>query len=365
MVKVFAPGVFDVFHVGHLGYLKQASQAGDHLIVGVQDDRAVRRQKSVDPVIPLADRMTIIEHLCFVDEVISYVDIFQGPLLTGLDVDVLAVGEEYGATELYPDQQRTLDFCQQNGVRVHRIPRTEHVSSTNIRQQLRGFWNSRAKLADDLVSGVTVLGSSQGDQQLTAERTAYEVGLVVNNVQDTDRKTLLDLGCGDGRQLVELAKHFDNVIGVDYAGELLKLAQRKLDAARLEAQLIESDAITFSTDTSVDAILLSGLLPYMDDNQIHQILNNLDNHVRDGVQLFVRTSIGTERRIDVVNQFSQELGARYTAYYRTHAEIVDLFLEHGWRLERSEMLGQHRADSGVKWYEFTANTESQRKRLAA
>lgn len=365
MVTVFVPGVFDVFHVGHLSYLKQAAAAGDYLIVGVHDDREVRRLKKIDPVIPLAERMAIIEHLRFVDEVISYVDVFQGPLLTGLGVDVLAVGEEYGVTNQYPDQRRTLQFCADHGIRVHRIPRTRHISSTIIRERLQTFWNSRSALVEDLPAGVTVLGTHQGDQRRIAEQTAQEVALVIDQVDSPGDKVLLDLGCGDGRQLVQLARSFRKVIGVDFAESLLDLARQRLDSAGLAGDLVLANAIEYEPDQPVDVFLLSGLLPCIDDVQAACVAEMLRHHSQAGRQLFVRTSIGLERRIDVVNQYSTELNSRYTAYYRTNEEILDLFARSGWRLERSEILYQHRADTGVKWYQFAAQTSAQTPRLAA
>lgn len=352
MVRVFCPGVFDVFHVGHLQYIKRASEAGDYLIVGVHDDREVKRCKGIEPVIPLAERMTIIEHLRCVDEVISYISIFQGPLLKALRIDVLAVGEEYGHNDRFPMQVDTLKYCQQNGIRIVHIPRTPHVSSTQIRARLKDFWRARASRLDALPAGVTVLGSFQGNQRKIAEETAREIRLVLDAVNTPHEKTLLDLGCGDGRLLAELSKEFASSIGVDFAGELLQIARQRVSNNAKPVELVESDVVEFQTDREVDVILLSGLLPCVDDEQVAQIARNLTRHVRPGVQLFLRTSIGIDRRIDVVNQFSEELGSYYTAYYRTNDEIVRLFALHGWRLESSLPLYQHRPDTGVWWYQF-------------
>ena len=143
MKRLFVPGVFDVFHIGHLNYLKNAAQHGDYIIVGVQEDRSVFKSKGVKPVIPLAERMCILESLRFVDEVISYTSVFQGPLFEGLGIDVFAVGEEYGQDDRYPDQKRTLAYCAEQGIEVARVQRTLGVSSTNIRGRLKEFWDSR------------------------------------------------------------------------------------------------------------------------------------------------------------------------------------------------------------------------------
>ena len=352
MKRLFVPGVFDVFHVGHLNYLKNAASQGDHVIVGIQDDRAVHKCKGVRPVIALHDRMAIIENLRFVDEVISYTAVFQGPLLAGLEIDVFACGEEYGNDERYPEQVRTLQYCQEHGIDVVRIPRTEQISSTQIRGRLKEFWESRSTLENELTAGVTVLGSFQGNQDKVSEETRREVELILSAVDIPEAKSLLDLGCGDGRQTALLANRFARTVGVDFSPGLLSLAEGRIAAQGGQATLIESDVASFRSPETFDVILLSGIIPCLDDLQMEDMLAGIQSMSHPGTSLLVRSSIGLEQRINVVNQFSQELKSRYTAYYRTPAEIEECFLKAGFQLQRHESLYQHREDSAVWWFEF-------------
>jgi hypothetical protein len=115
----------------------------------------------------------------------------------------------------------------------------------------------------------------------------------------------------------------------------------------------------------VDVVLLSGLLPSLDDLQAEQIAANLKKHARRGAQLLVRSSAGLAGRINVVNQFSEELGSYYTAYYRTHEEMARLFGRYGWQLERSLPLYQHRPDTGVWWYQFQSTAAQSYRPQAA
>ncbi len=358
MVTVFVPGVFDVFHIGHLNYLMRASEAGDCLVVGVQDDREVLRGKGASPVIPLAERMAILEQLRFVDKVISYISVSQGPLLESLGAEVFAVGEEYGQDERFPDQITSLNYCADHGIEVCRIPRTQGVSSTAVRSKLKEFWVSRAGLVKELHAGVTVLGSFSGKQDKVEEQTQREVGLVLEAVPDASEKTLLDLGCGDGRQLVPLCHHFKEATGVDYAEGLLEIAENRLAEENVKADLIESDAVGFRSNRSFDVVLLSGLFPCLDDAQAEQLLKNLNEYTNENSTVLVRTSIATDRRINVVNQYSAELSAEYTAYYRTHDEMLRMFQKQGWKLEKDCSLYQHRSDTGVWWYHFSPQIEA-------
>ena len=62
--------------------------------------------------------------------------------------------------------------------------------------------------------------------------------------------------------------------------------------------------------------------------------------------------MGLDRRVNVVSQFSQELNQRYTAYYRTVAEMEGLFEQAGWTGVKNQRLYQHREDTAVWWFQF-------------
>ena len=54
---VFCNGCFDVLHVGHVRYLEAAKALGDLLIVAVNSDEQVRKQKGEDrPLMPQDQR---------------------------------------------------------------------------------------------------------------------------------------------------------------------------------------------------------------------------------------------------------------------------------------------------------------------
>lgn len=213
-------------------------------------------------------------------------------------------------------------------------------------------------MAGTLSSGVTVLGSFRGDQGKVADETRVEVDKILGVIGDTAGKSLLGLGCGDGRHLMHLAPKFDRVVGVDYAGGLLELAEHRIEEAGGKAELVESDVSEYRAGETFDVLLLSGIIPCLDDQQMAGMLRNLGAMAAPASHLLVRSSIGTERRIDVVNQYSAELRSRYTAYYRTVDEIVEAFEAHGWACTNDAKLYQHRPDSAVWWFEFAGASAS-------
>ena len=65
----YAAGAFDLFHVGHLNILRQAKMHCDHLIAGVVSDDLIEITKGHRPVVSLRERMEIVEHIRYVDQV--------------------------------------------------------------------------------------------------------------------------------------------------------------------------------------------------------------------------------------------------------------------------------------------------------
>ena len=115
------------------------------------------------------------------------------------------------------------------------------------------------------------------------------------------RSTVLDAGCGGGRNLVFLLRHGFRVFGVDRSAEAVA-AVRAL-AAQLAPglppdhfRLSEVDALPFG-DASMDAVLSSAVLHFArDEAHFHAMIDEMWRVLRPGGLLFARlaSSIGIE-----------------------------------------------------------------------
>jgi D-glycero-beta-D-manno-heptose 1-phosphate adenylyltransferase len=91
-----ANGCFDVLHVGHVRYLKAARAQADVLVVGVNGDDSVRHLKGpARPILPEADRATLVAALRVVDHVVIFHEPDVTRLIQTLRPDVHCKGTDY------------------------------------------------------------------------------------------------------------------------------------------------------------------------------------------------------------------------------------------------------------------------------
>lgn len=93
---VFTNGAFDILHAGHVTYLEFARQQGDALVVGLNADVSVRRNKGDQrPVNPEADRARVLAALACVDYVVLFDEDEPAALVAELVPDVLVKGADW------------------------------------------------------------------------------------------------------------------------------------------------------------------------------------------------------------------------------------------------------------------------------
>jgi glycerol-3-phosphate cytidylyltransferase len=132
----YAPGAYDLFHVGHLNILKHAKRRCDYLIAGVVADDMLELTKGRRPIVPLAERMEIVRHISYVDEVVAEVVPDKVETWRSVGFDVIFKGDDWRGTPKGDRLER--DFAAV-GVEVIYFPYTMHTSSTALRRALAAF----------------------------------------------------------------------------------------------------------------------------------------------------------------------------------------------------------------------------------
>src|SRR5215207_78840 len=93
---VFTNGVFDILHPGHVRYLQQARALGDVLIVGLNADASVRRNKGPDrPINSEHERAEILAALACVDAVVVFEEDTPAAIIRAIRPAVLVKGADW------------------------------------------------------------------------------------------------------------------------------------------------------------------------------------------------------------------------------------------------------------------------------
>jgi rfaE bifunctional protein nucleotidyltransferase chain/domain len=130
---VFTNGVFDLLHPGHVRYLREAAALGDVLIVGLNTDGSVRRNKGQGrPITPELERAEIVGALECVSAVTLFDEDTPARIIQAVQPDVLVKGADWPA-----DQIVGRDTVEARGGRVVRIAVEPGHSTTAILDRVR------------------------------------------------------------------------------------------------------------------------------------------------------------------------------------------------------------------------------------
>jgi D-beta-D-heptose 7-phosphate kinase/D-beta-D-heptose 1-phosphate adenosyltransferase len=132
---VFTNGVFDLLHPGHVRYLQHARTLGDALIVGLNSDETVRRNKGPGrPITPQAERAELLAALACVDAVVVFPEETPAGIIRAVLPDVLVKGADWA-----PDQIVGRDTVEARGGRVVLVPVEQGYSTTGIVNRIRAI----------------------------------------------------------------------------------------------------------------------------------------------------------------------------------------------------------------------------------
>ncbi|EID31799.1 MAG: glycerol-3-phosphate cytidylyltransferase [Streptococcus mitis] len=127
MKRVITYGTFDLLHYGHINLLKRAKDLGDYLIVALSTDE-FNLQKDKISYFDYQQRKILLESIRYVDLVIPEISWEQKREdVKKYYADIFVIGDDW---------EGKFDFLKDEGVEVVYLPRTEEISTTQIKEDL-------------------------------------------------------------------------------------------------------------------------------------------------------------------------------------------------------------------------------------
>lgn len=129
---VFTNGCFDILHAGHISYLEFARRQGEVLVIGLNTDASVQRNKGPHrPVNKEHDRARVLAALACVDAIVLFDEDEPAQLIKKLLPDVLVKGEDWAH---YVSGR---DTVENNGGKVVLAPMMNGKSTTGLIERIR------------------------------------------------------------------------------------------------------------------------------------------------------------------------------------------------------------------------------------
>jgi D-glycero-beta-D-manno-heptose 1-phosphate adenylyltransferase len=129
---VFTNGCFDIIHAGHLDYLIKAKEMGDVLIIGLNSDISIKRNKGENrPIINEKERGFIISNLKPVDYVIYFDEDTPAELIENIIPDILVKGADWSIDNIVGRET-----VERNGGEVKTIKFVNNQSTSKIIQSI-------------------------------------------------------------------------------------------------------------------------------------------------------------------------------------------------------------------------------------
>ena len=130
---VYTVGTFDLLHVGHIALLNHCKSLGNILAVGVASDEVVKMYKPNTPVVPLDQRVEMLQSLSCVDIVRPYHKLEYISGCKAVNVDIFVIGEDWGI------EQHNLDvnnYIKKIGKKITQVSYNSRTSSTKIKEMV-------------------------------------------------------------------------------------------------------------------------------------------------------------------------------------------------------------------------------------
>lgn len=136
MKTALTVGVYDLLHIGHVNLFRRARQLGgvDHLVVAVQDSDVVLKYKPESKLVySTEERMYMVKAIRYVDDVITYKGVDE--IVKETDFDVFVTGPD----QTHEGFRKAIEWCKANGIETIVLPRTEGISSSWLKEQIKSM----------------------------------------------------------------------------------------------------------------------------------------------------------------------------------------------------------------------------------
>ena len=204
-----------------------------------------------------------------------------------------------------------------------------------VQDNIKNFWNKRAEkyIKEETLSATNL----EEDVKLQKMKVELERDKILSSIKLTANDICLDLGCGFGAWSEILSSYVKKIIGVDYIPKMIQIAKENSKLRKIKnIEYFCSNAISFQTDKKFDFIFISGLLLYLSNKDIKNLVSEIPKYSKKNTRLVLREPTGVNGQHTIIDKYSENLNESYSAIYRTRQDLISIFEEMGFFLDMDD-----------------------------
>ncbi len=136
--------------------------------------------------------------------------------------------------------------------------------------------------------------------------------LILDILKYKKNGSVLDLGCGEGRNVIFLAKNGFDVTGIDASKAGIRKLEKLASEFHLNIRTIISDINKFMFERGYDVILSIATLHFLERHDIERLIMDMKTHTRKG-------------GLDVISVFTEENPHKRFPYLFRKKELEDFY----------------------------------------
>tara|TARA_B110000196_G_scaffold19924_1_gene15650 strand:- start:300 stop:1157 length:858 start_codon:yes stop_codon:yes gene_type:complete len=164
-------------------------------------------------------------------------------------------------------------------------PSETQIDDDAVKRYFEGTGGSKAAAAMSMMTHEHNLPAGAVGYRLSRELATIQPWL--NEVGTSGR--VLDVGCGAGAWVEIFANQFQSAVGVERSGPMVEAAQERV-AYLPNADVYQGDGREDLPDGPFDFIFLGGLMMYLKDSDVVELLHSLKERLNSGGTIILRES---------------------------------------------------------------------------
>ena len=282
MRRILTTGVFDLFHNGHLNFLKKIKMSNDILTVLVHSDRFASSYKRT-PIIKENDRVNILNHIDFIDNVVLFDDDYiSDHLLDEYDIDCV-----YQAI-VRDKEENKWDFFYNIPILRNKMKYVDYnadaISTTSI---IENVIKNTDRDCDDRYSNDNIMCS----EKLYGEgyQSPCKSDIIKEYLDKDNFQNILEIGCGTGGNVFFLGDKYPNCLikGIDISQNMIDVCNyRKQQSGLISFECLDFN--DFVTTNKYDLIICRDVFMYFSTENKAKALNKINSLLSDnGILLLI------------------------------------------------------------------------------